>query len=80
MNLVDFILHIDSHMVNIVNNFGLWTYLIMFLIIFIETGVVILPFLPGDSLIFAAMALAANPQYGLHSWLLFVIFGTDTMN
>ncbi|AUI72728.1 VTT domain-containing protein [Companilactobacillus alimentarius] len=74
MNLVDFILHIDSHMVNIVNNFGLWTYLIMFLIIFIETGVVILPFLPGDSLIFAAMALAANPQYGLHSWLLFVIF------
>ncbi|MFC6322972.1 DedA family protein [Companilactobacillus baiquanensis] len=74
MSLVDFILHIDHHMVNIVNNFGLWTYLILFLIIFIETGVVILPFLPGDSLIFAAMALAANPDYGLIPLALFVIF------
>ncbi|AKP68399.1 DedA family protein [Companilactobacillus ginsenosidimutans] len=74
MGLVDFILHIDHHMVNIVNNFGLWTYLILFLIIFIETGVVILPFLPGDSLIFAAMALAANPSYGLSPWILFFVF------
>lgn len=74
MSLVDFIIHIDHHMVNIVNNFGLWTYLILFLIIFIETGVVILPFLPGDSLIFAAMALAANPDYGLIPLALFVIF------
>ncbi|WP_211331291.1 DedA family protein [Companilactobacillus insicii] len=74
MSLVDFILHIDSHMINIVNNFGLWTYLILFLIIFIETGVVILPFLPGDSLIFAAMALAANPKYDLSSIGLFFIF------
>lgn len=74
MSLVDFILHIDHHMVNIVNNFGLWTYLILFLIIFIETGVVILPFLPGDSLIFAAMALAANADYGLSPWALFFIF------
>ncbi|MCH4010327.1 DedA family protein [Companilactobacillus sp.] len=74
MSLVDFILHIDHHMVNIVNNFGIWTYLILFLIIFIETGVVILPFLPGDSLIFAAMALAANPKYGLIPWILFIVF------
>lgn len=74
MGLVDFILHIDHHMVNIVNNFGIWTYLILFLIIFIETGVVILPFLPGDSLIFAAMALAANPSYGLSPWILFMVF------
>lgn len=74
MGLVDFILHIDHHMVNIVNNFGIWTYLILFLIIFIETGVIILPFLPGDSLIFAAMALAANPKYGLIPWILFLVF------
>lgn len=74
MGLVDFILHIDHHMINIVNDFGVWTYLVLFLIIFIETGVVILPFLPGDSLIFAAMALAANPSYGLSPWLLALAF------
>ncbi|MFD1472437.1 DedA family protein [Companilactobacillus mishanensis] len=79
MSLVDFILHIDAHMVNIVNNFGIWTYLILFLIIFIETGVVILPFLPGDSLIFAAMALAANPDYILSPWLLFLVFFVATV-
>ncbi|MFC6164098.1 VTT domain-containing protein [Lactiplantibacillus dongliensis] len=66
--LVDFVLHIDQHLVTIVNSFGIWTYLILFAIIFIETGAVILPFLPGDSLLFAACALAANPTYGLHIW------------
>ncbi|WP_099975356.1 DedA family protein [Lactobacillus terrae] len=74
MGLINFILHIDSHMVNIVNNFGDWTYLILFLIVFIETGLVIMPFLPGDSLIFASAALAANPAYNLHPLLLFFIF------
>ena len=47
--LIDFVLHIDSHLVTIVNTFGNWTYLILFAIIFIETGAVIMPFLPGDS-------------------------------
>ena len=51
MTLIDFILHIDDHLVTIVNQFGGWSYLILFAIIFIETGVVIFPFLPGDSLI-----------------------------
>ncbi len=54
--LFDFVLHIDQHMVNIVNTFGGWTYGILFLIVLVETGAVILPFLPGDSLLFAAAA------------------------
>lgn len=68
--LIDFVLHIDSHLVTIVNTFGNWTYLILFAIIFIETGAVIMPFLPGDSLLFAACAMAANPNYNLNIWFL----------
>ncbi|EEU29969.1 SNARE-like domain protein [Limosilactobacillus coleohominis 101-4-CHN] len=63
--LIDFILHIDAHIIQIVNTFGNWSYILLFLVIFIETGAVILPFLPGDSLLFAAAALSANPQYHL---------------
>ncbi|KRL02730.1 VTT domain-containing protein [Liquorilactobacillus capillatus] len=72
--LIDFILHIDAHLVTIVNTFGDWTYLILFLVIFIETGAVIMPFLPGDSLLFAASALAANPEYHLNIWLFAFLF------
>ncbi|WP_225048153.1 VTT domain-containing protein [Lacticaseibacillus kribbianus] len=72
--LIDFILHIDTHLVTIVNSFGNWTYLILFAMVFIETGVVIFPFLPGDSLLFAACALAANADYHLNVWLLFAVF------
>lgn len=71
---IDFVLHIDSHLVAIVNQFGDWTYLILFGIIFIETGAVILPFLPGDSLLFAASALAANPEYHLNIWTFVILF------
>lgn len=74
MQLIDFILNIDQHLVGIVNTFGNWTYVILFLIIFIETGLVIFPFLPGDSLIFAASAMAANPKYSLDIWLMYLIF------
>ena len=63
--LINFILHIDTHIIQIVNTFGNWSYILLFLVIFIETGAVILPFLPGDSLLFAAAALSANPQYHL---------------
>ncbi|GBG94672.1 DedA family protein [Ligilactobacillus salitolerans] len=73
-NLIDFVLHVDEHLVNIVNTFGTSTYWILFLIIFIETGAVILPFLPGDSLLFAAAALAANPDYGLNIWVFGALF------
>lgn len=70
--LIDFILHIDQHLVEIVNDYQTWTYLILFLIIFIETGVVVMPFLPGDSLLFAAGMLAAQPNE-LNVWLIIVV-------
>lgn len=83
--LIDFVLHIDNHLVNLVNTFGNSTYLILFAIVFVETGAVILPFLPGDSLLFAAAALAANPAYGLNIWLFVALFllaaiGGDSLN
>ncbi|GEL16059.1 VTT domain-containing protein [Pediococcus cellicola] len=67
--LIDFVLHIDEHLISIVNTFGNWSYLILFAIIFVETGAVILPFLPGDSLLFAAAALSANSTYNLNIWV-----------
>ena len=72
--LFDFIMNIDDHLVEIVHNFGAWTYVIVFLIIFVETGAVILPFLPGDSLLFASSALAANAAYHLNPWLFPILF------
>jgi membrane-associated protein len=68
-SLIDFVLHIDDHLIQIVNDYKYWTYLILFLIIFVETGVVVMPFLPGDSLLFAAGMLAAQPNE-LNVWLL----------
>jgi membrane-associated protein len=64
-SLIDFILHIDSHLVEIVNDYQTWTYLILFLIIFAETGLVVTPILPGDSLLFAAGAIIAKPETDL---------------
>ncbi|KRM34783.1 membrane-associated protein [Agrilactobacillus composti DSM 18527 = JCM 14202] len=72
--LIDFILHIDQHLVTLVNNFGNWSYVILFAMVFIETGIVIFPFLPGDSLLFASAALAANPAYHLNNGVLFIVF------
>ena len=56
--LIDFILHVDKHLEVFVQNYGTWVYALLFLIIFVETGVVVMPFLPGDSLLFVVGALA----------------------
>lgn len=71
--LIDFILHIDKHLAEIVNEYHTLTYLILFLIIFAETGFVVTPFLPGDSLLFATGALIAGDKTDLNIWLMFVI-------
>ena len=67
--IIDFIVHIDKHLDFFVTEYGLLTYIILFWIVFIETGVVIMPFLPGDSLLFAAGALTAITE-GLNIFLL----------
>ncbi|GAB4124208.1 MAG: DedA family protein [Raineya sp.] len=55
--LIDFVLHVDKHLQSIFQDYGIWIYAILFLIIFVETGLVVMPFLPGDSLLFATGAL-----------------------
>ena len=58
--LIDVLLHVDRYLLDVVNNYGVWVYALLFLIIFAETGLVVTPFLPGDSLLFAVGALAAT--------------------
>lgn len=57
--VIDFVLHLDAHLSELIRTFGVWTYLILFLVVFCETGLVVTPFLPGDSLLFAAGSFAA---------------------
>ncbi len=64
--VIDFILHIDVHLAELVAQYGVWVYAILFLILFCETGLVVTPFLPGDSLLFVAGALAALPTNDLN--------------
>ena len=69
--LADFLLHVDQHLTVLLAQYGAWVYGILFLIIFCETGLVVTPFLPGDSLLFIAGALAAGG--GMNPWLLVAV-------
>lgn len=71
--LFQYIIHIDTYLVAFVAAYGAWTYAVLFAIIFCETGLVVTPFLPGDSLLFAAGSIAAQPQSDIKIQLLFLL-------
>ncbi|MEI6835065.1 MAG: DedA family protein [bacterium] len=71
--LVDIFLHLDQHLRDLVQTLGPWTYALLFLVIFAETGLVFIPFLPGDSLLFATGAVLAIEGTGLNIWLMMVL-------
>ncbi|WP_010631426.1 VTT domain-containing protein [Sporolactobacillus vineae] len=71
--VINLFLHIDKFLLQIVNQYGVWTYGILFVVVFIETGLVICPFLPGDSLLFAAGAIAAHSASGLNLFALILL-------
>lgn len=74
--LVDFVIHIDKHLAELVAEYGIWLYAILFLIIFCETGLVVTPILPGDSLLFVAGTLTALPSNSLNVHLLVLLLIT----
>ncbi|MCA0446142.1 MAG: DedA family protein [Bacteroidetes bacterium] len=81
--LIDLVLHLDVHLNELILMFGLWTYAILFLIIFAETGLVVTPFLPGDSLLFALGALAAGGAFHLETLMILLTLASiagDTTN
>jgi membrane-associated protein len=80
---VDLFLHLDTHLSQVISQYGTWTYLILFLIVFCETGLVITPFLPGDSLLFAAGTFAALGDLDVRLMILLLVVAAivgDTVN
>lgn len=83
LQFADFFIHIDKHLTEIVSNYGWWTYAILFLIIFCETGLVVAPLLPGDSLLFAAGAIAARGNLDVVNLIILLIIAAilgDALN
>jgi membrane-associated protein len=80
MALVDFLLHFDKHLLEFVRDYGSWVYAILFGIVFAETGFVITPFLPGDSLLFAAGALCARGDLSIAAMLGLLVFAAFAGN
>jgi len=79
----DLILHLDRHLLELARNYGVWIYAILFLIVFLETGVVVTPFLPGDSLLFVAGTIAAAGEMNIHGLVLLLIVAAiagDSLN
>ena len=70
---IDIVLHLDKHLQILIQNYGVWIYLILFLIIFCETGLVVTPFLPGDSLLFVAGTLAATGNMHVHTLFMVLV-------
>src|SRR4051812_36504150 len=80
MNPVDFVLHFDKHLLEFVRDYGSWVYAILFAIVFAETGFVVTPFLPGDSLLFAAGAFCAAGELSLTAMLALLVFAAFAGN
>ena len=81
--IIDFFLHLDKNLALIIQSYGIFTYVLLFLIIFCETGLVVTPFLPGDSLLFAAGALASNGMLNIFFLLILLSFAAiigDSIN
>jgi len=83
LTFIDIFIHLDLHLIWLIQHFGVWVYLIVFMIVFCETGLVVTPFLPGDSLLFGLGALAAIGDLNV-AWLLVLLSGAaiagDTVN
>ena len=76
--LIELFVHLDRHLAEMTAAYGLWIYGLLFLIVFCETGLVVTPFLPGDSLLFAIGAISAEPDSGLNVWVCILVLSLAT--